>query len=103
MLIWGIRWTSVLLGQVTFTCPHCARALIHTALVEKGMFTLFFIPIFPVGKKYMIVCNLCGLRRRAGEDLQLQFKQWEQTGQFSAPASVQSQKSDEVAAPAQLS
>jgi len=91
MLIWGIRWRSIFLGQLTFTCSHCARVLIHTAFVEKGMFTLFFIPIFPVGKNYMIVCNLCGLKRRAGGDLRLQFKQWNQTGQFPTPESVQPQ------------
>jgi hypothetical protein len=85
MLIWGFRWTSVVLGQLTFACSHCARSIVHTGLVQKGMFTLFFIPIFPVGKKYLIVCNLCGLRRQASGDLQEQLKQWQQTGQFPAP------------------
>jgi hypothetical protein len=54
----------------------------HTAIVRKGRFTLFFIPLFPIGKRYQIVCNLCGLRLKAVDNLRAQLEVWEKTGRF---------------------
>jgi hypothetical protein len=88
VLIFGTRWTAVTLGQLQYGCSHCQKQTAHSAVVRKGKFTLFFIPIFPIGKKYVIVCNLCGLRLQAVENLQAQLEQWEKTGQFPSPQSV---------------
>ena len=95
MIIWGIRWTAVILGQLLYACSHCQKQTMHSAIVRKGKFTLFFIPIFPVGRQYMISCNLCGLRLRAVGNLEAQLQQWEKTGQFPsggtpAPQQLQS-------------
>jgi hypothetical protein len=88
MLIFGTRWTLVVLGQLLYSCSHCQKQTMHSALVNKGKFTLFFIPLFPIGKKYLISCNLCGLRNRAVGTLYLQLQQWEKTGQFPPPEAV---------------
>lgn len=82
MLIWGIRWTTVILGQLLYACSHCQKQTMHSAIVRKGKFTLFFIPIFPVGRKYLIACDLCRLRLRAVGNLLAQLQQWDKTGQF---------------------
>jgi hypothetical protein len=88
MLIWGIRWIAITLGQLSFPCSHCGKTTVHSAIVRKGKFTLFFIPLFPIGKKYLIACNLCGLRRRAAGNLGAQLQVWERTGTFPAQQTV---------------
>jgi hypothetical protein len=60
----------------------------HSAMVNKGKFTLFFIPIFPIGRKDLIACNVCGLRRQAVGTLFLQLQQWEKTGDFPSPEAI---------------
>jgi hypothetical protein len=60
----------------------------HSAIVSKGKFTLFWIPIFPIGRKYLVQCNVCGLRRNAVANLYLQLQQWDKTGQFPSAESI---------------
>jgi hypothetical protein len=88
MLIWGIRWKTVPLGQLAYNCSHCGRATIHSAFVAKGKVTIFFIPLIPIGVKYMMVCNLCGLRLKAIGDLKEQLKGLERTGGSLTPRPV---------------
>jgi hypothetical protein len=88
MLIWGIRWFTTVLGQLLYACTHCQKSTMHTATVRKGRFTLFFIPIFPIGKQYLITCNLCGLRLKAVDNLRAQLETWEKTGRLPEPQSV---------------
>ena len=91
MLIWGIRWFTTTLGQLLYPCSQCGKKTVHSALVRKGRFTLFFIPLFPIGKKYLIACNLCGLRLRAVDNLRNQLEIWEKTGRFPDPQTVGAQ------------
>ena len=88
MLIWGIRWFATTLGQLSRMCSHCGKTTVHSAIVRKGKFTLFFIPLFPIGKQYLISCNLCGLRLKAVENLRAQLEVWDKTGTFPAPQNV---------------
>jgi hypothetical protein len=80
MLIWGTRWSAFTLGQLSYACSHCRKTTIHSAIARKGKFTLFFMPLFPISKQYLISCNLCGLRLKAVNDLRSQLEQLEQTG-----------------------
>jgi zinc-ribbon family len=82
MLIWGIRWFTTVLGQLLYVCSHCQKSTMHTATVRKGRFTLFFIPIIPIGKQYLITCNLCGLRLKAVDNLRAQLETWEKPENF---------------------
>jgi len=88
MLIFGTRWTAVMLGQLLYVCSHCQKETMHSAIVRKGMFTLFFIPLIPIGRQYLITCNLCGLRLRAVGNLLAQLQQWEKTGQLPSVESL---------------
>jgi hypothetical protein len=85
MLIWGVRWKTVPLGQVAYHCSNCVRSTVHTALVERGKITVFFIPMIPIGTRYMIVCNLCGLRLKAVANLKEQLQELERTGEVRTP------------------
>jgi len=82
MLIWGFRWKTLSLGQIAYICSQCSRSTVHTAIVERGRLTIFFIPLIPIGSRYRIVCNLCGLRLRAAGDLEEQLRGLERTGQL---------------------
>jgi DNA-directed RNA polymerase subunit RPC12/RpoP len=82
MIIWGIRWFATTLGQLLYSCSNCGKKTAHSAVVQKGWFTLFFIPLIPIGKKYLIVCNLCGLRLKAVDNLKAQLEGWAKTGRF---------------------
>jgi zinc-ribbon family len=88
MLILGTRWKAVTIGQLLYACSHCRKQTMHSTVVRRGKFTLFFIPLFPVGRKYFIVCNLCGLRLQATSDLLAQLQLWEKTGQFPSAESL---------------
>jgi zinc-ribbon family len=77
MLIWGTRWVTVVLGQFIRQCSNCPGSA-QSGVVRKGKFTLFFIPIFPIGKDYLLVCNVCGLRLRAVGSLLEELKQMDQ-------------------------
>jgi len=83
MLIWGTRWSSTPLGQISYNCSQCGKQTVHTAYIRKGKFTLFFIPIFPISKQYLIACNLCGLRLKAVDNLLAQLENLEKTGNLS--------------------
>jgi hypothetical protein len=82
MLIWGTRWSTTTPGQLPYNCSHCRKTTMYSAIVRKGKFTLFFIPLFPIGKQYQIACNLCGLRLKAVDNLRTQLEVWEKTGRF---------------------
>jgi transcription elongation factor Elf1 len=84
MLIWGIRWFATTLGQLSYNCSHCGKTTVHSAIIRTGKFTLFFIPLFPIGKQYLIACNLCGLRLKAVDNLRAQLEVWGKTGKFPA-------------------
>jgi DNA-directed RNA polymerase subunit RPC12/RpoP len=91
MIIWGIRWFATTLGQLLYSCSNCGKKTVHTAAVQKGWFTLFFIPLIPIGKKYVIVCNLCGLRLKAVDNLKAQLEIWAKTGRFPDAQTVGAQ------------
>lgn len=42
-------------------CTGCQRDTVHKAFTQQSWFTLFFIPIFPIGAKHPhAICNICG-------------------------------------------
>jgi hypothetical protein len=88
LFVFGTRRRAKVIGQLSYSCSTCKTAVTRSAVVLTTWFTLFVIPIFPVGKKYQIVCNTCGLRNNAVNDLLLQLKSWEKTGQFRAAANT---------------
>ena len=63
MIIYGMRNRGKLLGQMQVTCPNCHRAAMTGFAESRRWFTLFFIPIFPIGAKNTTgTCGLCGAR-----------------------------------------
>ena len=42
--IYGLRWTTRVLGQISYFCSPCGKQTFHTASVVRGWFTLFIRP-----------------------------------------------------------
>ena len=70
--LFGMRTRSKALGQMDYPCTKCARPTMHTAVEAKRWFTLFFVPVIPLGSTQLIRCNLCGLTLKASPGLKEQ-------------------------------
>ena len=57
----GWRTKSKVLGQFENPCQKCSRPTVHAAIEAKKWFTLFFIPVIPLGSKFVLRCGVCGL------------------------------------------
>jgi predicted RNA-binding Zn-ribbon protein involved in translation (DUF1610 family) len=60
MLIIGIGVTETLLSTLVYTCETCGNHAAHQLSKRVRKFSLFFIPLFPVGTKYLDSCTACG-------------------------------------------
>ena len=61
-IIFGSRNNNNVMGQTQFVCPQCRREAYHTVVRSSRWFTLYFIPVIPLGKTTTARCNLCGFR-----------------------------------------
>jgi predicted RNA-binding Zn-ribbon protein involved in translation (DUF1610 family) len=62
MLIFGMRRKSYITGHITKKCPHCGVTCAQTQVTSKRFFTLFFIPLIPLGSSRFTTCTSCGQR-----------------------------------------
>ncbi|NDZ93936.1 zinc-ribbon domain-containing protein [Streptomyces sp. SID6673] len=61
MIIFGGRQTSALLAVLYFHCAFCRAHAAQRLFRTRTWFTLFFLPIFPMGHgAYSIHCAYCG-------------------------------------------
>lgn len=61
VLILGFRFSSVLLTTLLYVCERCGNNAAHELTRRVRKFTVFFIPVFPVGgAKYLDTCTVCG-------------------------------------------
>ena len=68
MIVWGIRSKGRVLGQLRYTCPKCQQNAYHTVVRTQRKFSLFFIPLFPIGSSTSSTCNVCGFRQGLKND-----------------------------------
>jgi zinc-ribbon family len=71
--LFGIRTKSKAINQIQYPCSNCKRATVFTAMESKRWFTLFFIPVIPLGGNFPIRCNLCGLTLKCSPELKEQI------------------------------
>ena len=71
--LFGMRTKAKPMGQVERPCTKCARNTMQTAIETKRWFTLFFIPVVPLGSSQVVRCNLCGLTLKASPELSTQL------------------------------
>ena len=65
LVIFGFRTRVAILATLTYVCETCGVAAAHRVVRRRRWFTLFFIPVFPVGAdRYTDTCINCGRVRQ---------------------------------------
>jgi hypothetical protein len=59
MIIWGWRTTPVVLVVLMLPCGQCGNHAEQQVLRITTKFTLFWIPLFPIGVRYLMTCAAC--------------------------------------------
>lgn len=81
MLIWGWRTRIYVLAMTTFLCGRCGNPASHAVRKAVTKFTLFFIPLFPIGVKYSAQCTFCGIENRISKEDAVRLQAQEEQGQ----------------------
>ncbi|TWP53381.1 zinc-ribbon domain-containing protein [Lentzea tibetensis] len=61
MVIWGWRTYVQQLVMLTLVCQQCQNPAAHNLHKRITKFTLFFIPLFPLSRKFGLQCTFCGV------------------------------------------
>ena len=67
--LFGIRNKAKAIAQQERTCTKCVRPTMHALVETKRWFTLFFIPVIPLGGNYFARCGVCGLTSKCTAEL----------------------------------
>nr|BBH92928.1 hypothetical protein KTA_11270 [Thermogemmatispora argillosa] len=60
VIVYGYRTKQWLMGRIPALCQRCQRMTQQQVVRSQRKFTLFWIPLFPIGTKTFLVCTLCG-------------------------------------------
>ncbi len=60
VLIFGLSSRDLLVATLTFPCERCHAEGAHRLIRRVRRFSLFFVPLFSVGTRYLDVCTVCG-------------------------------------------
>ena len=64
-VIFGFRTRIAILATLSYICETCGVAAAHRVVRRRRWFTLFFIPVFPLGPgRYTDTCINCGRVRQ---------------------------------------
>lgn len=64
LIIFGFRNSTQSLGLALATCPHCGRRAAQRVDRNKRAFSVFFIPLVPLGSSYSATCTACAATMR---------------------------------------
>ena len=61
MIIFGSKGYKNHVGtsKLSQTCSHCNNFVTYEVFEVGRKFSLFFIPLFPISKKEMVLCPIC--------------------------------------------
>lgn len=59
-ILFGTRAMIKTLAMVRFLCTTSNQPAAHRLSQITRWFTLFFIPVFPIGRRYVLTCSACG-------------------------------------------
>jgi hypothetical protein len=60
LLIFGTTLRDRILAVVSFVCEYCGTHATQDVIESATKFSLFFIPLFTVSRRYVVVCSNCG-------------------------------------------
>jgi len=72
--LFGMRTKAKSIGQIERACSKCARPTMHNAIESRRWFTLFFIPVIPLGGNFVVRCGVCGLTSKGSPELKNQME-----------------------------
>ena len=61
------------MGVIFMMCSSCHTPAAHALTRVRKYFTLFFIPIIPLGDKYATSCTMCGYGMRITKEAAYQY------------------------------
>jgi hypothetical protein len=60
IILFGLRRRVTRLATVFVMCAYCHTPAAHALTRSRRYFTLFFVPLIPLGTKYFTTCTMCG-------------------------------------------
>ena len=89
LIIFGLRRHGYRMANVFAMCGICHTPAAQAVVRIKTFFTLFFIPLIPVGTKYRSTCTLCGgtieLSKDQADQAMVTMQQQRAQAQVQAP------------------
>jgi hypothetical protein len=76
ILLFGTRAYFQEIVLVSFVCHFCGVAAPQQVYRRVNRFTLFFLPLFTVSRKYFVECSNCGGATQLTEDQANHASQW---------------------------
>jgi zinc-ribbon family len=67
LIIFGLRSFERTLAMLTLVCGRCRNAAAHRLVQRRRWFTLFFIPLVPLGTTRYTVCAYCGAAHKVAK------------------------------------
>ena len=88
MIIWGWRRYVHTIAMITFVCGQCGNPAAHALRRFVTKFTLFFVPLFPVHRRFEVQCTFCGATGKVTRD-QAEAMRAQPQGQSQPPVPQQ--------------
>lgn len=60
LIIFGLTGRSHLIRTISAVCERCGSQGAHHVTKYVRRFSVFFIPLIPLGKRYEDTCTVCG-------------------------------------------
>jgi zinc-ribbon family len=60
IILFGFRRKASRLATIFVMCAACRTPAAHALTRTRRYFTLFFVPVIPLGTKYFTTCTMCG-------------------------------------------
>lgn len=73
MIIFGTRIYTRALAVLMLVCQRCGNPAAHRVMERTTRFTLFFIPLFPIGSRRSLTCTFCGTTTPISKELAAQY------------------------------
>ncbi len=73
MIIFGSRVYTRVIATLMLVCQRCGNPAAHRVQERITRFTLFFIPLFPIGSRRFLTCTFCGTTTPISKELANQY------------------------------
>jgi hypothetical protein len=84
-IIFGIKRMVRRMATVFAMCSQCGSPAAQVVVRRSTWFSLFFIPVIPLGSKYSSTCTLCGTATRLDKEQALHLVELSQQMAAQSP------------------